>query len=94
MGCLLIVSPGTELPPPSSAPGTAPWQPGQSSGGAAQCQDTRSARCHQRARLQATSTLQGYHRCCHVAGIGTHVAMGMYGAGQQAQHPGLCASPV
>lgn len=40
MGCPLIVSPGTELPPCSSAPGTAPWQQGCSSGGEALCQDT------------------------------------------------------
>jgi len=64
------------------APGTAPRQPGCSSGGEAPCQDTRSARCHPRARPRATGTLQGHHGCCHPAG--TH----------RVGHPGLCASPV
>lgn len=62
MGCPLIVSLGTELPPCSSAPGTALWQQGCSSGGEALCQDTSSVHCHQRVWLWATSTLQGHHR--------------------------------
>lgn len=89
MGCLLIVSPGTEQPRYPSAPGTAPQQPGYSSGGAALCQDTRSARCCQRVRLWATSALQGHHGFCHPAGTGTHVAAGMHRAGHPAQHPRL-----
>lgn len=94
MGCPFIVSLGAELPPRLSASGTTPQQLGHSSGGAAPCQDTRSAHCHQCAQPWATGTLQGHHRCCHPAGTGISVATGMHGTGHPAQHPGLCASPT
>lgn len=83
MDALLIAAPRTESPPGSSAPGTAPRQPGRASGG------------EPRARPRALPAATSVPPLCHKVTTGAATLLaGARGVGHPAQHVPAPCTPV